>query len=177
MFLLCSIVEICRDAWLFFFDITVSLLLPTRCCKFLFLQNNTLKIEQLVNVRRQRSRGEKKTRNIQKLNSFVFGRTKSRRGESEGKKTFVPRRRHFQTVIFALTMDFNSLTLSSFGTQSPKKSDALSRIHSTTKLPKIVLRNSMGFELKTATSFQNAIYRAKTKLFEPNRRLTEMEWR
>ena len=74
-------------------------------------------------------------------------------------------------------MDFNSWTLTSLGTQSTKKSDVLSQSHNTTKLPKIVLRNSMGFELKTATSFQNAIYRAKTRLFEPNRRLTEMEWR
>jgi hypothetical protein len=74
-------------------------------------------------------------------------------------------------------MDFNSWTLTSLGNQSPKKSDVLSRSHSTTKLPRIVLRNSMGFEIKTATSFQNAIYRAKTRLLEPNRRLTEMEWR
>jgi hypothetical protein len=35
----------------------------------------------------------------------------------------------------------------------------------------------MGFELKTNTSYQNAIYRAKTRIFEPNRRMTEMEWR
>ncbi len=74
-------------------------------------------------------------------------------------------------------MDFNSWTLSSLGTPSGKKSDALSQARSETNLPRIVLRNSMGFELKTTTSFQNAIYRAKTKLFEPNRRLTEMEWR
>ena len=74
-------------------------------------------------------------------------------------------------------MDFNSWTLTSFGNQSSKKSDVLSQVHNSPKLPKIVLRNSMGFELKTATSFQNAIYRAKTKLYEPNRRLTEMEWR
>ncbi|CAF1151697.1 unnamed protein product [Rotaria sordida] len=74
-------------------------------------------------------------------------------------------------------MDFNSWTLTSFGNQSVKKSDVLSAIPNTPKLPKIVLRNSMGFELKTETSFQNAIYRAKTKLLEPNRRLTEMEWR
>jgi hypothetical protein len=74
-------------------------------------------------------------------------------------------------------MDFNSWTLTSFANQSSKKSDVLSQVHNTSKLPRIVLRNSMGFELKTATSFQNAIYRAKTRLFEPNRRLTEMEWR
>ena len=74
-------------------------------------------------------------------------------------------------------MDFNSWTLTSFGNHSSKKSDALSQAHNTSKLPKIVLRNSMGFELKTETSFQNAIYRAKTKLLEPNRRLTDMEWR
>jgi len=74
-------------------------------------------------------------------------------------------------------MDFNSLTLSSFGNRSTKQSDVLSRGQSTPKLPKIILRNSMGFELKTETSFQNAIYRAKTRLLEPNRRATEMEWR
>ena len=74
-------------------------------------------------------------------------------------------------------MDFNSWTLTSFGHQSIKKGDVISPEPTTPKLPKIVLRNSMGFELKTATSFQNAIYRAKTKIFEPNRRLTEMEWR
>ncbi|CAF1088982.1 unnamed protein product [Rotaria sp. Silwood1] len=74
-------------------------------------------------------------------------------------------------------MDFNSWTLTSFGNQSIKKSDVLSPVPNTPKLPKIVLRNSMGFELKTETTFQNAIYRAKTKLLEPNRRLTEMEWR
>jgi hypothetical protein len=74
-------------------------------------------------------------------------------------------------------MDFNSWTLSSFGNQTSKKSDVLSPVHSATKLPRIILRNAMGFELKTETSYQNAIYRAKTKLLEPNRRLTEMEWR
>jgi hypothetical protein len=74
-------------------------------------------------------------------------------------------------------MDFNSWTLSSLGTQTGKKSNGLTRAHSTTNLPRIVLRNAMGFELKTSTSFQNAIYRAKTKLLVPNQRLTEMEWR
>lgn len=74
-------------------------------------------------------------------------------------------------------MDFNSYTLSSFGNQSTKKTEVPSRAQTSTKLPKIVLRNSMGFELKTATSFQHAIYRAKTKLLEPNRRLTDLEWR
>jgi hypothetical protein len=74
-------------------------------------------------------------------------------------------------------MDYNSWRFSSFGTKSPKKSDVLSQVHNTPKLPKIVLRNSMGFQLNTETSFQNAIYRAKTKLLEPNRRLTEAEWR
>ena len=74
-------------------------------------------------------------------------------------------------------MDVNSLALTSLGSQSAKRSDVLSHTSASTKLPKIVLRNSMGFELKTNTSYQNAIYRAKTKLFEPNRRLTDMEWR
>lgn len=74
-------------------------------------------------------------------------------------------------------MDFNTWTLSSFGNRSPKKSDVLSQAQSTAKLPRIILRNSMGFELRTETSYQDAIYRAKTKLLEPNRRLTEMEWR
>ena len=78
---------------------------------------------------------------------------------------------------FHSQMDFNSWTLSSFGNQSAKKSDVLSQPQLSAKLPKIVLRNSMGFPLKTMTSFQNALYRAKTKLWEPNRRLTEMEWR
>jgi hypothetical protein len=74
-------------------------------------------------------------------------------------------------------MDSYSWTLSSIGSRSIKKSDSLSQSNHVTKLPRIVLRNSMGLELKTATSFQNAIYRAKTRLHEPNRRLTEMEWR
>jgi hypothetical protein len=74
-------------------------------------------------------------------------------------------------------MDFNGWTISSLGNQSGKKSDALSQVRHTTNLPKIVLRNSMGIPLRTSSSFQNAIYRAKTKIFEPNRRLTEMEWR
>jgi len=74
-------------------------------------------------------------------------------------------------------MDYKSWTLSSLGNQTPKKSDVLSQVHNTPKLPRIVLRNSMGFELKTETSYQNAIYRAKTNLLEPNRRLTEAEWR
>lgn len=74
-------------------------------------------------------------------------------------------------------MDVNSLALTSLGSQSGKRSDVLSPTTASTKLPKIVLRNSMGFELRTNTSYQNAIYRAKTKLAEPNRRLTEMEWR
>lgn len=74
-------------------------------------------------------------------------------------------------------MDYNSWTLTSFGNQSLKKSDVLSRAPATPKLPRIVLRNAMGFELNTSSSFQDAIYRAKTKLLEPNRRLTEMEWR
>lgn len=74
-------------------------------------------------------------------------------------------------------MDFNSYTLSSFGNQSAKKVEVPTRAQTSSKLPKIVLRNSMGMELKTATTFQHAIYRAKTKLLEPNRRLTDLEWR
>ncbi len=74
-------------------------------------------------------------------------------------------------------MDSYSWTLSSIGTRSIKKSDALSQSNRATKLPRIVLRNSMGLKLNTTTSFQNDIYRAKTRLHEPNRRLTEMEWR
>ncbi|CAM4757594.1 unnamed protein product [Rotaria magnacalcarata] len=74
-------------------------------------------------------------------------------------------------------MDFNSWTVTSFGNQSLKKSDVLSPLPNTPKLPRIILRNAMGFELKTETSFQNAIYRAKTKILEPNRRLTDIEWR
>ena len=98
----------------------------------------------------------------------------SNRRESEREKS---QNSFIEKVLFELSMDFNSWTLSSFGNQSAKKSDVLSQRRSATKLPRIVLRNSMGFELKTETSFQNALYRAKTKLLEPNRRLTEMEWR
>ncbi|CAF1679266.1 unnamed protein product, partial [Didymodactylos carnosus] len=36
---------------------------------------------------------------------------------------------------------------------------------------------TLGYPLKTNTSFQRAIYDAKNKLLEPNRRLTELEWR
>lgn len=74
-------------------------------------------------------------------------------------------------------MDVNSLTLTSIGSQSARKSEILSQRASSTKLPRIILKNAMGFELKTSTSYQNAIYRAKTRLLEPNRRLTEAEWR
>jgi len=74
-------------------------------------------------------------------------------------------------------MDFNNATISYFGEHSSKKHHRLSQIQKTPKLPKIVLRSPMGFVLRTETSYQNAIYQAKTRLLEQNRRLTDMEWR
>ncbi|CAF0766237.1 unnamed protein product [Adineta ricciae] len=48
---------------------------------------------------------------------------------------------------------------------------------SRTLLPKIVLRNAAGFILKTETTYQNAIYEAKSNLSLPHHRLTDTEWR
>ncbi|CAF1010666.1 unnamed protein product [Adineta steineri] len=74
-------------------------------------------------------------------------------------------------------MDFNNSTISIYGERNSKRKDGLPQIQKTPKLPRIVLRNSAGFVLKTETTFQNQIYQAKANLLEPNRRLTDIEWR
>ncbi|CAF0883441.1 unnamed protein product [Adineta steineri] len=74
-------------------------------------------------------------------------------------------------------MDFNNTTISIYGERNSKRKDGLPQIQKTPKLPRIVLRNSAGFVLKTETTFQNQIYQAKANLLEPNRRLTDIEWR
>lgn len=74
-------------------------------------------------------------------------------------------------------MDFNSATISYFGERTSKKKNAVSENQKTPKLPKIVLRNAAGFILKTETTYQNAIYEAKSNLSLPHHRLTDTEWR